>query len=389
MKRILAVLLAGLMLLSLTACGGKDNVVKRGALEMEGEGLFVSEEHEAHRKEEDGVSSEATYERVNYSNLSAALMDLENGKIIKLSVTESVANYVAAHNDKFTVSVNKENLKNFSMMTSESNTKVYDILNNAIKAMKEDGTLDSLMESELMAYINSDPEPKDLPHFDGARTIKIGVTGDLPPMDFVAANGKAAGFNIALLTEIANRAQVNIEIVQVTAGNVSAVGGLAGVAKDASLINIDVAFTDDSIVEGLHYAGGLVGFAYGNNKLKNIVVTNPNVLADTRTEDEDRRYYIESAQQLSSLRTQTATDINKTLKTAGYSYAGGVAGFVDNYTDQNNKGFENLCRIMSNAEEQGKYYKPRTDHDELKKYNYSLSISHEKEKAIAFVVVEY
>jgi len=215
MKRVFAIIFAGLMLLSLTACGGKDNVVKRGALEMEGEGLFVSEEHEAHRKEEDGVSSEATYERVNYSNLSAALMDLENGKIIKLSVTESVANYVAAHNDKFTVSVNKENLKNFSMMTSESNTKVYDILNNAIKAMKEDGTLDSLMESELMAYINSDPEPKDLPHFDGARTIKIGVTGDLPPMDFVAANGKAAGFNIALLTEIANRAQVNFELVQI------------------------------------------------------------------------------------------------------------------------------------------------------------------------------
>ena len=218
MKRILAIILAGLMLLSLTACGGKDNVVKRGALEMEGEGLFVSEEHEAHRKEEDGVSSEATYERVNYSNLSAALMDLESGKIIKLSVTESVANYVAAHNDKFTVSVNKENLKNFSMMTSESNTEVYDILNNAIKAMKEDGTLDSLMESELMAYINSDPEPKDLPHFDGARTIKIGVTGDLPPMDFVSSDGKAAGFNIALLTEIANRAQVNFELVQIETG---------------------------------------------------------------------------------------------------------------------------------------------------------------------------
>ncbi len=35
----------------------------------------------------------------------------------------------------------------------------------------------------------------------------------------------------------------------------------------------------------------------------------------------------------------------------------------------NNKGFENLCRIMSNAEEKGKYYKPRTDHDELEKYN--------------------
>jgi ABC-type amino acid transport substrate-binding protein len=37
-------------------------------------------------------------------------------------------------------------------------------------------------------------------------------------MDFVASNGKAAGFNIALLTEIANRAQVNFEIVQIESG---------------------------------------------------------------------------------------------------------------------------------------------------------------------------
>ncbi|MBO7718480.1 DNA polymerase III subunit alpha [Candidatus Saccharibacteria bacterium] len=35
----------------------------------------------------------------------------------------------------------------------------------------------------------------------------------------------------------------------------------------------------------------------------------------------------------------------------------------------NNKGFENLCRIMSRAEELGKYYKPRTDHEDLEKYN--------------------
>ncbi len=35
----------------------------------------------------------------------------------------------------------------------------------------------------------------------------------------------------------------------------------------------------------------------------------------------------------------------------------------------NNKGFENLCHIMTNAEEKGKYYRPRTDHDELEKYS--------------------
>ncbi len=35
----------------------------------------------------------------------------------------------------------------------------------------------------------------------------------------------------------------------------------------------------------------------------------------------------------------------------------------------NNQGYENLCRIMSHAEIEGKYYKPRTDHDELEKYS--------------------
>ena len=134
-------------------------------------------------------------------------------------IEEYTAKYVAARNENIIVGYPATDCvkTHFSMMTMDTNKEVYDILNNAIKAMKEDGTLDSLIESELKAYINSDPEPKDLPHFDGARTIKIGVTGDIPPMDFVAANGKAAGFNIALLTEIANRAQVNIELVHIEA----------------------------------------------------------------------------------------------------------------------------------------------------------------------------
>ena len=84
--------------------------------------------------------------------------------------------------------------------------------------LKADGTLDRLVENELQAYIESDPEPVVLPKFGFGRTIKIGVTGDLPPMDHVAANGKPAGFNMALLAEIASRAQVNIEVVHIETG---------------------------------------------------------------------------------------------------------------------------------------------------------------------------
>ena len=216
MKRMIAVLLAVPLLLSLAACGEKkDDVVKVGALEGSGMDSMRSEEHWTHLDIPNSTNTETIY----YSNLSAALMDLESGKIFGLGVEGCVADYIVARNENV-VAFNygkTEAMTNFSMMTMDSNKEVYDILNNAIKEMKADGSLDILIENELKAYINSDPTPKELPHFDGAKTIKVGVTGDIPPMDFVAANGKAAGFNIALLTEIANRAQVNIELVHIEA----------------------------------------------------------------------------------------------------------------------------------------------------------------------------
>ena len=217
MKRILAIILAGLMLLSLVACGAKDeNVLKLGTLETSGTQLTHNEEHTKQMEKHVGDSNKENVERL-YNNLSTALMDLESGKIDYLGLEECTANYVAVRNDKITVTALPRKT-NFSMMTLDNNKEVYDILNIAIKEMKADGTLDALIENELKAYIERDPVAKDLPHFDGAKTIKIGVTGDVPPMDFVAANGKAAGFNIALLTEIANRAQVNFELVQIETG---------------------------------------------------------------------------------------------------------------------------------------------------------------------------
>ena len=212
-KKLLAVLLAGLMLLSLAACGGKDeNVVKIGVLQTgQMEGFQANEAHREHRQSEITIKREY----IPYSNLSAALMDLESGRIDEIGIEKCTADYVIAHNDNIESYEDSKEMTVFSMMTLDTNKEVYDILNNAIKEMKADGTLESLIENELKAYIESDPVAKELPHFDGARTIKVGVTGDIPPMDYVAANGKAAGFNIALLTEIANRAQVNIELVQI------------------------------------------------------------------------------------------------------------------------------------------------------------------------------
>ena len=51
--------------------------------------------------------------------------------------------------------------------------------------------------------------------FEGAETVRVAVTGSLPPMDYIAADGTPAGFNTALPAEIGNRIGKNIELVQV------------------------------------------------------------------------------------------------------------------------------------------------------------------------------
>ena len=96
MKRFLAIILAGLMLLSLVACGGKDNVVKIGVLEGSGMDSMRSEEHWTHLDIPNSTNTETIY----YSNLSAALMDLESGKIFGLGVEGCVADYIVARNEK-------------------------------------------------------------------------------------------------------------------------------------------------------------------------------------------------------------------------------------------------------------------------------------------------
>ena len=100
-KKLLAVLLAGLMLLSLAACGGKDEgLLKSGTLELGSTGGYIE-----HLNETILASLNQKIEHTNYNNLSTALLDLESGKIDFLSCGQTTADYVIAHNDKFEVAL--------------------------------------------------------------------------------------------------------------------------------------------------------------------------------------------------------------------------------------------------------------------------------------------
>ncbi|MBE5969806.1 MAG: transporter substrate-binding domain-containing protein [Lachnospiraceae bacterium] len=167
-----------------------------------------------------------------YDSLDSMLMALNAGDITSMSVYLSTANYLCATNEDLVINnsnidetvdntysriVTRGILSNsFSFLMLDSNTALRDEFNTAIQAMKDDGTLDTLISEQIEAYKNgSEIKAVSLPQIAGAETVKVAVTGALPPMDYVAADGSPAGFNTAVLAEISQRIGKNIEIVVV------------------------------------------------------------------------------------------------------------------------------------------------------------------------------
>ncbi len=171
-----------------------------------------------------------------YNNLNLMQMGIESGSVDQISTYNCVANYITATNDKYSVVPDKAFGKltdSFCFAVRKDDTELKADLDKVIDEMKADGTLDNLVKVYI-TDVNPDNIPVvEIPTIDGAETIKIGLTGDLPPLDLVLADDSPAGFNTAMLAEIAKRLDRNIEIV-----------GIDSSARAAALTSnqIDVVF---------------------------------------------------------------------------------------------------------------------------------------------------
>lgn len=112
-------------------------------------------------------------------------MALDAGQIDEISTYRIVANYMLARNPKLEILDHTKNM--------------FDSFCCAVR------TEDKALHDKIVA----------LEIFAGAETIKVGVTGDLPPLDLILANGQPAGFNTAMVSEIGRRIGKNIELMQI------------------------------------------------------------------------------------------------------------------------------------------------------------------------------
>lgn len=220
MKKILAVLMALVLVFSLGACKEKEETAKvkigmlpNAAALSETQAMYAHSS-EVHNDNTGNVMQTDSAEFVKYDNLSSMLLDLKAEKIDLLSINAKTAAYIVEHNEDLAMQQIPTQHILFSMATLETDTELYDLLNNAIKELKAEGVIDTLAET----YLANPQQVVELPVVEGAKTYKVAVTGDMPPIDFVSADGIPTGFNVALLAEISKKAGINIELVVVDAG---------------------------------------------------------------------------------------------------------------------------------------------------------------------------
>jgi ABC-type amino acid transport substrate-binding protein len=152
-------------------------------------------------------------------SLTDGLLMLRSGKVDVLDFPAFNSRYLAQRNRDLFV-YNTDGWKSsthilFSLALKDQFEKV----NSAVKAMNQDGAMQKLKEKWILNLpVGEEPSGGAIQRIEGAATLKVGISGDEPPLDYIAADGTPGGFNVAMLSEISQRSGLNIEMVTVNSG---------------------------------------------------------------------------------------------------------------------------------------------------------------------------
>ena len=104
-----------------------------------------------------------------------------------------------------------------AMILRKTDEKLVEELNMAITRLRAEGMLEKLYEDYIadVTVRKLAETPAQIPEIPGAETILVGINGDLPPYDYISADGKPAGFNVALMGEISQILGKNVTFVTI------------------------------------------------------------------------------------------------------------------------------------------------------------------------------
>ena len=153
-----------------------------------------------------------------YDSLMSLMMNLKSGRLDEIMLPGAVAKYVIsnvqAHEIEFTTDILSSGI---SFGFNANNQELKQEIDTVINAMREDGTLQILEKKYITDYDSKTRYESIIPQtFKDAPEIRVAVTGDMPPIDMFASDGRPAGYNTAVLAEIGKRLRKNIKLINVT-----------------------------------------------------------------------------------------------------------------------------------------------------------------------------
>lgn len=157
-----------------------------------------------------------------FDSMNSLLMALKSGKIDEAAFPEPSAEYIVKTNSEFQVCCAlRTRPVHIAMGFRDDPTgqRLCEMVNQALKAMNDDRRLGILIEQYINQSGEAQPPAEVFTKYDDAETVMVAVTGDLPPLDMIAADGKPIGFNTAVLAELGRRMRVNIKLLNVEAGS--------------------------------------------------------------------------------------------------------------------------------------------------------------------------
>ena len=181
----------------------------------------------------------------DYASVPDALAALSSGRIDYAVVQDLQALKLVNTLDDYRICTNPVYVNPVSFAVSKSNTALLDRINEAIKAIKDDGTLDDAYAS----WTSGDYTTDDIPHLKTGDVLKVALSTTAEPLHFMY-NNEIVGYDCEVIERVAYMLGMRVEY-------------------------LDVAFSEyiSAVVSGK--ADVAVGLTYSEERAKQIAFSDP------------------------------------------------------------------------------------------------------------------
>lgn len=166
---------------------------------------------------DDAAEMPFVMETIHMQSLTEALSMLMSKRVDFVMIYDEVCRYIAARNESVVAFPPMD--WQHAMHIIGSPALEMDKVNEALATLKEQGTLEALWQTHVLDILDEgEPVAVELPRYEEGPTLRVGVSGDLPPIDYTTVDGSPAGLNTALIAALAAEIGWRLEMVSMEGG---------------------------------------------------------------------------------------------------------------------------------------------------------------------------